>query len=192
MGYSTPIQFFKYLRYYWVASNSKGHGIHSPFVFKLIQEQFNVSKSLEVPESFTPAMQQLVQELQLASANQLPKKIIQLMGRLLLKFNPTVYCIIKEYINQNNLSNIETLDFAFLTATDQVEAFLSNANKALQMMHPAAWMMVQGIHSSEAMETAWEKLKTNKQVRLTIDLFSIGILFCRKEQKEKEHFIIRY
>lgn len=192
MGYSTPIQFFKYLRYYWVASNSKGHGIHSPFVFKLIQEQFKVSKSLEVPESFTPAMQQLVQELQLATVNQLPKKIIQLMGRLILKFNPTVYCIIKAHENQNNLSNIETLDFAFLTATDQVEPFLSNVNKALQMMHPAAWMVVQGIHSSEAMETAWTTLKANAQVRLTIDLFSIGIIFCRKEQKEKEHFIIRY
>jgi hypothetical protein len=73
-----------------------------------------------------------------------------------------------------------------------VEAFLSNANKALQMMHPAAWMVVQGIHSSKAMETAWSTLKANAQVRLTIDLFSIGIIFCRKEQKEKEHFIIRY
>jgi hypothetical protein len=27
---------------------------------------------------------------------------------------------------------------------------------------------------------------------LSIDLFTIGILFCRKEQKEQEHFIIRY
>jgi hypothetical protein len=192
MGYSTPIQFFKYLRYYWVASNSKGHGIHSPFVFKLIQEQFNVSKSLEVPDSNTPAMQQLVQELQLATANQLPNKISHLMVRLLHKFNPVTYCVIKAHENQNNLSKIETLDFAFLTATDHVEAFLSNANKALQIMHPAAWMIVQGIHSSAVMETAWERLKKNDQVRLTIDLFSVGIIFCRKEQKEKEHFIIRY
>ncbi len=192
MGYSTPIQFFKYLCYYWVASNSKGHGIHSPFVFKLIQEQFNVSKSLEVPESTTPAMQQLVQELQLATSNLLPNKISHLLVRLLHRFNPVAYCVIKAHENQNNFSNIETLDFAFLTATDQMVAFLSNANKALQMMHPAAWMVVQGIHSSKAMETAWSTLKENAQVRLTIDLFSIGIIFCRKEQKEKEHFIIRY
>ncbi len=192
MGYSAPIQCIKYLRYYWVASNSKGHGIHSPFVFKLIQEQFKVSKSLNASEHTSPVMQQLVQELQSATANQLPNKIMQLIGRLLLKFKPTVYCIITAHANQNKLSTIETLDFAFFAATDKVEAFLSNASKALQIMHPAAWMVVQGIHTSEAMETAWEKLKANEHVRLTIDLFSIGILFCRKEQKEKEHFIIRY
>jgi hypothetical protein len=92
MGYSTPIQFFKYLRYYWVASNSKGHGIHSPFVFKLIQEQFNVSKSLEVLESTTPAMQQLVQELQLATANQLPNKISQLHIVLLKRTRIKIIC----------------------------------------------------------------------------------------------------
>jgi hypothetical protein len=42
------------------------------------------------------------------------------------------------------------------------------------------------------MEAAWKQLKQHVKIRLTIDLFSIGILFCRTAQKEKEHFIIRY
>ena len=40
MLYSTPTLLLKYLHYYWVAANAKGHGIHSPFVFKFIQEIF--------------------------------------------------------------------------------------------------------------------------------------------------------
>ena len=47
MGYSTPIQFFKYLRYYWVASNSKGHGIHSPFVYDFIRKVLNKNNAPE-------------------------------------------------------------------------------------------------------------------------------------------------
>ncbi|HEY1870602.1 MAG TPA: class I SAM-dependent methyltransferase [Chitinophagaceae bacterium] len=38
----SPFQLaFKYLSYYWSASNGKGHGIHSPFVFDLITKVLN-------------------------------------------------------------------------------------------------------------------------------------------------------
>jgi len=42
------------------------------------------------------------------------------------------------------------------------------------------------------MEKAWAEIKADARVSLTIDLFYIGIVFLRKEQKEQEHFIIRY
>ncbi len=32
---------FKYLHYYFTSSNSKGHGMHSPFVFAFITEVLN-------------------------------------------------------------------------------------------------------------------------------------------------------
>src|SRR6187431_2053268 len=39
--YSTPQLLLKYLRYYFTASNSKGHGMHSPFVFEFITKTLN-------------------------------------------------------------------------------------------------------------------------------------------------------
>jgi hypothetical protein len=48
------------------------------------------------------------------------------------------------------------------------------------------------IHWSSEMEKAWAEIKADARVSLTIDLFYIGIVFLRKEQKEQEHFIIRY
>ena len=48
------------------------------------------------------------------------------------------------------------------------------------------------IHWSAEMERAWEFIKNADSVTLTIDLFFIGLVFFRKAQKEKEHFIIRY
>lgn len=46
------------------------------------------------------------------------------------------------------------------------------------------------IHWSSAMEEAWEMIKNNEKVKVTIDTFQWGIVFFRAEQ-EKEHFMIR-
>ena len=46
------------------------------------------------------------------------------------------------------------------------------------------------IHWSKDMEEAWETIKNNQNVTVTIDTFQWGIVFFRKEQP-KEHFVIR-
>lgn len=48
------------------------------------------------------------------------------------------------------------------------------------------------IHWSPEMEKAWEEIKNHQQVSCTIDLFFIGIVFFRKEFKEKSSFSIRF
>ena len=42
------------------------------------------------------------------------------------------------------------------------------------------------------MEAAWENIKQDPAVTCSIDLFFIGIVFFRKEFKEKQHFVIRF
>ena len=69
---------------------------------------------------------------------------------------------------------------------------LQSANSLIDKMHSNAWLILHQIHADADMETAWNALKEHSNIRLSIDLFTIGILFCRKEQKEQEHFIIRY
>jgi hypothetical protein len=41
------------------------------------------------------------------------------------------------------------------------------------------------------MEEAWEEIKSNPLVTVTIDLFFLGLVFFRKEQA-KENFIVRF
>lgn len=48
------------------------------------------------------------------------------------------------------------------------------------------------IHWSREMEQAWETIRAHRQVRCSIDLFFIGIVFFRKEFKEKQDFVIRF
>jgi predicted O-methyltransferase YrrM len=48
------------------------------------------------------------------------------------------------------------------------------------------------IHWSKGMENAWEEIKKNERVSCSVDLFFIGIVFLRKEFKEKLDFTIRF
>lgn len=46
------------------------------------------------------------------------------------------------------------------------------------------------IHWSQEMELAWETIKTNPKVTVTIDTYQWGFVFFRAEQ-QKEHFVLR-
>ena len=46
--YSTITLAKKYIQYYFKASNGKGHGVHSPFVYLFIKEVLNKNKSTEL------------------------------------------------------------------------------------------------------------------------------------------------
>ncbi len=47
------------------------------------------------------------------------------------------------------------------------------------------------IHWSKGMESAWEYIKNDRRVSITIDLFWFGIIFF-VEGVEKQDFVIRY
>jgi len=57
--YSAPKLAWNYLRYYLTAMNGKGHGMHSPFVFRLILDVLNNRAGYVAP----PEVEQLRQEL---------------------------------------------------------------------------------------------------------------------------------
>jgi tRNA A-37 threonylcarbamoyl transferase component Bud32 len=198
MRYSTPTIFFKYLQYYWVAANSKGHGVHSPFVYQFIRDTLNASNTIKEIEQKEPAVTKMLQAIENASTSQLAPKITLLIARLLQNWNPLTYSVIgdkNQFENDstfNTNQSIESIDFAFIGEGQDETTMLENVNKLIDKMHANSWVILHGIHTDSNMEAAWKQLKQHVKIRLTIDLFSIGILFCRKAQKEKEHFIIRY
>jgi hypothetical protein len=201
MRYSTPTVLLKYLQYYWVASNSKGHGIHSPFVFKFIQEILNGKSPLIAIENNTPAVKQILDQIEAAGSVALAPKNKIVIARLLQWLNPITILVTRdkkqfetETVMQANGTNeaVEKIDFAFLGEGQDRATILQYVIRLMDKMHYNSWVILHGIHADSNMEAAWNQLKQHTSIRLTIDLFSIGILFCRKEQKEKEHFIIRY
>ncbi|MDE3143521.1 MAG: SAM-dependent methyltransferase, partial [Bacteroidota bacterium] len=60
MMYSKTQLVLKYLNYYLKASNSKGHGMHSPFVFEFISEVLNDDRNFYAYEPIEKIRQSLL------------------------------------------------------------------------------------------------------------------------------------
>lgn len=263
----SPVQLaFKYAKYYITASNGKGHGVHSPFVFDFItnvinddrhfyaysfiedcrQDLLTNNKILTIQDfgagsSVAKSNQRKVKDIARSSLK--PKKFGQLMFRMVNYFRPgtiaelgtslgitTAYlasgnlaanvytfegakqvaAMAKENFKSLSLQNIrliqgnfdETLqqqlnkisavDFAFVDGNHRKEPTIRYFEQLLEKASELSVFIFDDIHWSKEMEEAWKYIQQHSAVTLTIDLFFIGIVFFRKEQKVAQHFVIRF
>lgn len=139
----------------------------------------------------------------LASANE-KSKVITLEGI------EGISAIAKENFDRLQLKNVEvvegnfdntlpavvermaSIDLAFLDGNHQKLPTLNYFNLILPKTNDNSLLIFDDIHWSREMEEAWEAIKDHPQVTLTIDLFFIGLVFFRKQQKVKQHFTIRF
>ncbi|MGB3948808.1 MAG: hypothetical protein WBM13_12550 [Bacteroidia bacterium] len=87
------------------------------------------------------------------------------------------------------LKQLSTLDFVVIHQKTKDEV-LSVFYQCLEKASASSVFVVSNVGLPEVAE-AWEEIKNNNQVTVTIDLFYMGIVFLRKEQV-KEHFLIRF
>ena len=87
---------------------------------------------------------------------------------------------------------LSTVDFAFVDGNHRKEPTERYFSELLTKINNDSILVFDDIHWSSEMEAAWETIKNNVAVTCSIDLFFIGIVFFRKEFREKQHFIIRY
>ena len=92
----------------------------------------------------------------------------------------------------NYLQSVSTIGIAYVDGNHRYEPTMQYFNLLLTKSDEHSIFIFDDIHWSSEMEKAWAEIKVDARVSLTIDLFYIGIVFLRKEQKEQEHFIIRY
>ena len=82
-------------------------------------------------------------------------------------------------------------DLVFIDGNHRKEATLNYFNQILQHIKPSSVIIFDDIHWSDGMQEAWKEIRRNQKVRVSVDLFSVGILFFR-EELSKEDFIIRF
>lgn len=256
----------KYCSWYLTASNGKGHGIHSPFVYDFVRNVLNDKRNFYAYNQVEALRKQLrhdktiieVEDFGAGSAvsktNQRsiasiaqhaakPKKWAQLLFRIVNYYQPktvlelgTSLGISTAYMAMANpharvitaegsmaiaqraqknfqslhlssiqqvtgnfdntlpaiLKSLPELDLAFIDGNHRLQPTLNYFNQLLPSLHDQSVVILDDIHWSADMEQAWHTIHENNAVRLTIDLFFIGLVFFSDQFKVKQHFTIRF
>ncbi len=88
------------------------------------------------------------------------------------------------------IQNLKQLDFVFVDGNHQKEATLKYFEWCLPKAHEGTLLIFDDIYWSEGMKAAWNEIKANPKVTVTIDLFWIGLAFFKPGQA-KEDFLVR-
>ena len=256
----------KYADYYLTASNGKGHGIHSPFVYDFVRQVLNdqrtfyayghveaLRKSLlnnetviEVEDfgagsTISKTNQRSVASIARHAAKS--KKWAQLLFRIVNYYQPqtilelgtslgisTAYMAManpqariitaegsaaiagqaNKYFQSLQLPSIQQvtgnfddtlpgilktlpkLDLGFIDGNHRYEPTVRYFNQLLPSLHANSILIFDDIHWSADMERAWNAIKENNMVQVSIDLFFIGLVFFSDQFKVKQHFTIRF
>ena len=256
----------KFTSYYLRASNGRGHGIHSPFVFDFIKNVLNDTRDFYAFSPIESLRQQLktdntilqVDDLgagsRVSKSNQRAvseiaknalksKKLAQFLFRLVNYYQPktilelgtslgitTAYLaaananarvytiegvpaiaeIARRNFRQLNLYNtqlvegsfdlvlpillekIKQVDLVFIDGNHRLEPTLQYFESILKYSNEHTIMILDDIHWSAEMELAWKKIGQHPAIMCTVDLFFLGLVFLRKDFKEKQNFVIRF
>ena len=83
------------------------------------------------------------------------------------------------------------LDLVFFDGNHRREPTLTYFEKCLKLITENSIFIFDDIHWSREMEMAWNEIKENPSVTVSIDLFQLGIIFFRKGMV-KQHFTLQY
>jgi predicted O-methyltransferase YrrM len=89
------------------------------------------------------------------------------------------------------LPEIGVLGMVFFDGNHRKEATLSYFHQCLPFIRDDSVFIFDDIHWSEEMEEAWRQIREHESVKVTVDLFRMGLVFFR-EGLSKEDFILRF
>lgn len=177
-----------------IAKSAVSPASQSQILFKIV-EHFKPNTMLEMGTSLglTAAYQALPHtESKFISLEGCPK-ISQVAQENWAKLGiENIEIITGEFGNtlEKSLLKLQSLDYVFFDGNHQKEPTIEYFEKCLPYAHADSIFIFDDIHWSEGMEAAWEDIIQHPSVRLSIDLFFMGIIFFRTEQKETEHFTL--
>ena len=87
-----------------------------------------------------------------------------------------------------SLKKLKQLDYVFIDGNHRLTPTLAYFEECLKYAHDKTIFVFDDIHWSDEMEEAWLQVKAHPSVTVSIDLFHMGVVFIRQEQKQKEHF----
>ncbi len=87
------------------------------------------------------------------------------------------------------LQQIPQLDFVYFDANHRYEPTMRYWNACLPALHKKSVCVFDDIHHSAEMERAWNEIKSQNTVHVSLDLYNVGILFFNPEIPKQDYLI---
>ena len=176
----------------FLLKSSNAHGIHSPFVYELVTEGFYSGKKISGN-----------------GKNGLSGKVLTILFKTInhcKSFKLVVYGENSDEVTETirEVGERTKTKLWFFSPMAPVPGgldlgFICGSNtqsimKAFEQLHKDVTdqnlFVLTNIHKTPEIEKAWETIKKDPNVTVTIDTYHLGLIFFRKGQA-KQHFIIR-
>lgn len=89
------------------------------------------------------------------------------------------------------LDSYNELDLVFFDGNHSKQSTLNYFNSCLNKSHNESIFIFDDIHWSRDMEEAWKIIKNNNKVKVSIDVFRMGLIFFKKELSYQQ-YVIKY
>ncbi len=89
------------------------------------------------------------------------------------------------------IKNLSFVDYVFFDGNHRKEATIEYFHQFLPFASENAVFVFDDIRWSQGMKEAWEEIIKEPKATVTVDLFSIGLVFLNRAQK-KQDFVLRY
>ncbi|HEY4110989.1 class I SAM-dependent methyltransferase [Puia sp.] len=109
-----------------------------------------------------------------------------------LHLHPTILTGSFDEVLPSLLPALPPIDLAFIDGNHRHDPTLRYFEQLLRHASPSSVLIFDDIHWSAEMETAWNTIKKDPRVYLTVDLFFLGFVFRRDDFKVKQDFIIQF
>lgn len=187
-------QFSKLERTVSQVAKKAGMSFHQSKIISKIIDYFNINTALEFGTSvglgsIAMACENPQLNIDTVEACKNTSKQAKLNFERLNLNNVTVYNTdFQSYLNK--LDQAKTYDLIYIDGHHDKESSLSYFNQLKQHIHQNSVIILDDIYWSEKMAEAWKSICSDKDVKLSLDLYFWGIVLFKPELT-KQHFKIR-
>lgn len=96
-----------------------------------------------------------------------------------------------EEVLQSHLPGLPSLDMVYIDGDHRLQSVINYFEQLLPFRRNETIFVFDDINWSKEMNSAWQYIKKHPEVRVTIDLWQLGIVFFRAELK-KQDFVVKF
>jgi len=169
----------EHIKYFFVAKSR--HGIHSPFVYEFIEKVILIKGTEAKSETY-----EIINYQNNPAKLQLRPKQLSLLKKMISRYE------YKKILHLPADTDSDPLMADILLVDAEPKVWIRLFNMHLPTLSREGCIVLTNIHQTKRHTGKWNRLRNHPQVKLSLDLFSLGILFFRPEFKEKQHFVLRF